>query len=41
MLKKIAEKYIRHITTPNNQDENKFIIDEYTEKLTPRDSNWN
>ena len=38
---KNAEKLGGNLTTPNNSDENKFIIDEYTEKLTERDSNWN
>ncbi len=37
---KNAEKLGGNLTTPNNKDENKFIIDEYTEKLTELDSNW-
>ena len=38
---KNAQKLGGNLTTPNNSDESKFIIDEYTEKLTERDSNWN
>jgi len=38
---KNAEKLGGNLTTPNNSDENKFLINEYTEKLTERDSNWN
>ena len=37
---KNAKKLGGNLTTPNNNDENKFIIAEYTEKLTEKDSNW-
>jgi len=37
---KNAQKLGGNLTTPNNLDESKFIIEEYTEKLTERDSNW-
>tara|TARA_B100000212_G_scaffold329291_1_gene294381 strand:- start:101 stop:1144 length:1044 start_codon:yes stop_codon:yes gene_type:complete len=37
---KNARKLGGNLTTPNNSDENKFLINEYAEKLTERDSNW-
>ena len=30
-----------NLTTPNNKNENKFLIDQYTKMLESEDSNWN
>ncbi len=30
-----------NLTTPNNKEENQFIIDQYTEMLESEDTNWN
>ncbi len=35
-----AEKLGGHLTTPNNDSENKFLIDQFTEQLSVRDPNW-
>lgn len=35
-----AEKLGGNLTTPNSQDENRFLIDKYTRKLSVEDPNW-
>ena len=36
-----AKKLGGNLTTPNNLSESKFLIDQYTEKLSNEDPNWN
>ena len=36
-----AQKLGGFLTTPNNADENQFLIDQYTDKLLVQDPNWN